>query len=283
MKTIIFFFTMLASITARATVTITPISVDYSTQKVTFNIAWNGAVANNRVWVWVDLCPVAGTTAGSFAKAVISEATGSGIVAGTLNGRGFYVNVNPSTVTATLSNATGKFNWCAYGSDFPPNVAAVNSGTYTLKGTPSFEINGAPVSGNQYAGSITTLTDPTGCPGCIAIRDFQFSTSNLSIPCCPNLTAANGYCRDLVADNSTVCGGYEVKGLGQTTYANCNLAGWTMMSNTELYTCYHAATCMAAWVRDVVNRRCGNIYCRGYEDWQCMDNYGSLDPCFVRR
>ncbi|MDR2802392.1 MAG: hypothetical protein LBB31_04150, partial [Prevotellaceae bacterium] len=119
MKKITFLFAMLASITASATVTITPLDVNYSTKTVKFRVAWTGTAANNRVWVWVDLCPVTGTSPGTFAKAVLSNPLVSAGSIAEFNQRGFYVNANPATVTVTLSNATGKVNWCAYGSDFP--------------------------------------------------------------------------------------------------------------------------------------------------------------------
>ena len=164
-----------------AAVTVTPLGVDYSTKEVTFHVSWIGSAANNRVWVWVDLCPVAGTTAGAFAKAVISgaAATAGSIDAATLNGRGFYVTTNPSTITATLSNATGNFNWCAYGSDFPPNMTSTN-GTYTLYGTPPFTLIAADGTTTQTVDATTiatsavtitpvTLTDETGCPGVFCI------------------------------------------------------------------------------------------------------------------
>jgi hypothetical protein len=198
MKTKIFFlFAMLANIAASATVTVTPLNVDYASKKVTFKIAWTGNAANNRVWVWVDLCPVIGTLPSTFAKAVISEATGNGIVAGTLNGRGFYVNVSGATVTATLSNATEKFNWCAYGSDFPPN--AVNNGSgYTLKGSPPFIITTSSgteeVIENTYSGgTITAITDATGCPGVLCGKNGE--SSGLLNCCVSGTTNCSGTCK----------------------------------------------------------------------------------------
>ena len=177
MKTILFFFALLAGITASATVTVTPLSTDYANKKVTFSVSWTGTVVNDRVWVWVDLCPVAGASPGTFAKAVISAAAAASgsIDAASLNGRGFYVTTNPSTVSATLSNATGKFSWCVYGSDAPPNVTA-NNGTYTLYGTPPFTLTAAGGTATQTVAATAiaisdvtitpvTLTDQTGCPG----------------------------------------------------------------------------------------------------------------------
>ncbi|MDR2359604.1 MAG: hypothetical protein LBD87_07405, partial [Prevotellaceae bacterium] len=61
MKKLSFLSAMLASVAASATVTVTPLSTDYAAKKVTFSVSWTNsptAPYNNRVWVWVDLCPV---------------------------------------------------------------------------------------------------------------------------------------------------------------------------------------------------------------------------------
>ena len=200
MKKILFFFALLASIAANAAVTVTPLNVNYGTKTVTFRVTWSGTAANNRVWVWVDLCPVAGTSPGTFAKAVISAAvaTSGSIDAASLNGRGFYVTSNPSTVTATLGNATGQFNWCAYGSDFPPNAIDNSSGGYALRGSPPFivttssgttEVNTTTYSG----GTITALTDATGCPGALCGKNGE---SSGLLNCCVNgTTDCSGTCK----------------------------------------------------------------------------------------
>jgi uncharacterized protein (TIGR02145 family) len=174
MKKTFFFFAMLASVAASATVTVTPLGIDYAAQKVTFKVAWTGSAYDNRVWVWIDLCPVPGVTLGAFQDAVISaaSATSGSVLYASTNTRGFFVTANPSTVTATLSNAVGKFNWCAYGSDYPPNVTLEN-GTYTFKGTSSFLVSShaQPLASKTIAkasltvNSQSTFTDATGCPG----------------------------------------------------------------------------------------------------------------------
>jgi uncharacterized protein (TIGR02145 family) len=180
MKKLSFLLSMLASIATSASVTITPISTDFTAQKVTFKVVYANA-ANNRVWVWIDLCPVSGVTPNTFQPAVISAASaisGSVTYAST-NTRGFFVTASPATVTATLSNVVGKFNWCAYGSDYPPNVTAHN-GTYTFKGTPPFILTAAngttmqTVTGKTLPASALTmtpiyLTDRTGYPGVFCI------------------------------------------------------------------------------------------------------------------
>jgi hypothetical protein len=189
-----FFFAMLASITASATVTVTPISTDYATQKVTFKVAWNSAPYNNRVWVWVDFCPITGTVpATSFSTATVSNPTitgGNGSTA-TPTARGFFIVYSSATnagttVTATLSNApAGKFNWCAYGSDMPPNATVNTSGGYTLRGTSPFTINSSQTATSNFgAGTcITSITDLTGRPDGFATPALTISTTNPAVQC----------------------------------------------------------------------------------------------------
>ncbi|MDR0581435.1 MAG: hypothetical protein LBG31_00560, partial [Prevotellaceae bacterium] len=180
MKKVFFLFILLASIKASATVTVTPLGVNYGTKTVTFHVSWTDTPVDNRVWIWVDFCPVSGTSPGTFAKAVISGATPTAGNIIDLNGRGFYVTASPVTVTATLSNApAGQFNWCVYGSDAPPKMLSNNNGTLTLGGTPPFVLSDA--SGvNTYAVPGKTvnvqsvidagvvpvyISDETGCKG----------------------------------------------------------------------------------------------------------------------
>jgi uncharacterized protein (TIGR02145 family) len=181
MRTTFLFFAMLASMTASAAVTVTPLSVDYSTKKVTFRVSWTNsptAPYNNRVWIWIDFCPVNGITPQSFSTATISNPAktgGNGTITNATT-RGFFIEYAAAnagtTVTAVLSNASGKFNWCAYGSDYPPN-ATFDKGTYTFNGTTDFIISNPAqtlttktiAKGSLTVNSSTTFTDATGCPG----------------------------------------------------------------------------------------------------------------------
>ncbi|MDR3132974.1 MAG: hypothetical protein LBU42_02995 [Prevotellaceae bacterium] len=206
MKKNFFLFAMLASMAANATVKVTPLSTDYSTNKVTFKVEWTGtpsAPHNNRVWVWIDFCPVAGTTpATSFSTATISNPAktgGNGTITGATT-RGFFIEYSSATnagttVTATLSNAAGKFNWCAYGSDFPPNAVDNSGGGYDLRGTPPFIINGS-IEWSSYTysgGTINTLTDATGCPGVLCGKDGE--SAGLLNCCIPGTTNCSGTCK----------------------------------------------------------------------------------------
>jgi hypothetical protein len=193
MKRFSFLFIMLASITAGAAVKITPLGTNYSAvlPTVTFKVEWTTTPYNNRVWVWIDFCPVTGTTpATSFSTATISnpqKTGGNGTITET-TARGFFIEYGATnagtTVTATLSNApSGKFNWCVYGSDYPPNAAITTTG-YQLKGSPPFTITYN--NGNSTVtydktfdlGCINTLTDATGCPGLIETLSAPTSSTN---------------------------------------------------------------------------------------------------------
>jgi hypothetical protein len=212
MKTILFFFALLAGVTASATVTVTPISTDNANKKVTFKVEWTGSPANNRVWVWVDLCPIEGVTPGTFAPAAVTAASVVGSYYTDLNGRGFYI-YGPATVTATLSIAApGGFNWCVYGSDFPPNAIDNGSGVYTLKGTPPFIITTASgnvqLTGYTFAGGENLeLTDATGCPGVFCGRNGE--APGLLNCCVSGTTDCNGTCRTTgtYTQNDGACAG----------------------------------------------------------------------------
>jgi uncharacterized protein (TIGR02145 family) len=135
--------------------------------------------------VWVDFCSINGSTPDySFSAATISNATknsGNGTVTySSTNQRGFFIEYANATnagttVTATLSNANGKFNWCAYGSDYPPNVLANTNSSYTLAGSPPFKLIAANGTTQSVAGKTiaisavtvtpATITDATGYPG----------------------------------------------------------------------------------------------------------------------
>jgi hypothetical protein len=218
MKTKFFFFAMLASVVASAqsTVQITPISATYtSSPTIQFKVSWTSqTTANhrNKIWVFVDFQPVISPTQ----KGNWQPATVTGTVqktAGTVSeqsNRGFFLEGTitnfSSTVTVTLSDVTGKFNWCAYGSDYPPN-ATMNNGTYTLKGTPPFIINTTITeNGKSYSGvCITSLTDKTGCPGIINNNFSPGSISTASYSNCVNVSGT----ATTIATSPTGSGNYN--------------------------------------------------------------------------
>ncbi|MDR0694507.1 MAG: hypothetical protein LBF81_04305, partial [Prevotellaceae bacterium] len=192
MRTKIFFFAMLASITASAQVTnVEPVGANYANKTVSFRVWWNAgsrdATHLSKIWVWVDYLTVnnnnttSGNTWTRATVGTISPATG--ISYDGSNRNGFWLEGNASanysaTLTVQLTNVPAKFNWCAYVSDYPPN-ATINNGTYTLKGSPPFKItyNGSSYTetfGKSFTlGCIASLTDATGCPGIINYPAFS--------------------------------------------------------------------------------------------------------------
>ncbi|MDR2801883.1 MAG: hypothetical protein LBB31_01535, partial [Prevotellaceae bacterium] len=273
MRTKIFFFAMLASIAANATVKVTPLSTDYSTQKVTFKVEWTNAPTapyNNRVWVWVDFCPITGTTpATSFSTATISSPTktgGNGTITNVTT-RGFFIEYAATnagtTVTVTLSNApAGKFNWCVYGSDYPPN-AVINGSSYTLKGTPPFIVNGSSLGAGvkSYSGGcITSITDATGCPGLFPLPTITSFTANPTSICTGAavlLTAAASGAASYSFDNGSSWQTTTTKTVYPTTSTNYTLRvrSSTGCTTTDSRTASVSVTQPSA--RDAARNSCG--------------------------
>jgi hypothetical protein len=170
------------------TINITPIGANYDNKTVTFSVSWDRPfVPNDSVWVWIDFCPIAGVTPGTFGTATISAVAPATATASTST-RGFFVTANPATVTATLNTTQTKFNWCAYGSGAPPKAERQPDGSYLLKGTSPFTItynDGSSTTTSEntfHLGCITTITDATGNPAGIIppLPDIQLSAGNNS-------------------------------------------------------------------------------------------------------
>jgi hypothetical protein len=277
MKKIIFFFLLLPlwglGGFAHASVTVTPLNTDFINKKVTFKVAYSAA-ANNRVWVWIDLCPVSGVTSTTFQTAVISAVTvtSGSVDAASLNGRGFYVTTNPSTVTATLGNADGKFNWCAYGSDFPPN-AVENGSSYTLKGSPPFMLTTASgtvsVNDKIYSGApITALTDATGCPGVLCSKNGE---AKGLLGCCGGTTDCSGTC--------TTTGTYTTNdgactGVCHTAYVQLRDQCQQIIDQT--YSTYNAESCTSGC------EAIQNAACRTNPAWTRREASWSWSNCCNR-
>jgi hypothetical protein len=185
MRTKIFFFAMLASVAANAqNMQVESISATYtSTPIVKFRVAWTGARTyrhNTKVWVFIDYRKVENNApAGNWTRALVastptvSSSPASTITLETGNSKGFWlqgVNGDYSatvTVPVTLAAGVAQFNWCAYASDYPPNVVPHSSTSYTLRGSRPFVVNGSTLTADQttFSGTITSFTDATGAPG----------------------------------------------------------------------------------------------------------------------
>jgi hypothetical protein len=185
MKKIFFLLTMLASVAASAqNMQITPISATYTTSPVIkFKVGWTGARTyrhNTKVWVFVDYRKIENNApAGIWTRAAVSAtpavssspASTATLVSG--NDKGFWLNGvdgdYSATITVSLTLVAGvtQFNWCAYATDYPPNVVPQGNNSYTLRGSRPFIINGSTLTASQttYSGTIISFTDATGAPG----------------------------------------------------------------------------------------------------------------------
>jgi hypothetical protein len=185
MKKLFFLFAMFASVvTSAQNLQITTLSATYTTSPVIkFKVAWTGAREyrhNTKVWVFVDYRKVENNApAGNWTRAAVtvtptvssSPTSTATLVAG--NDKGFWLNGTDGdysatlTVPLTLAAGVTQYNWCAYATDYPPNVVVHSASSYTLRGSRPFVINGTTLPANQttYSGTITSFTDATGAPG----------------------------------------------------------------------------------------------------------------------
>jgi uncharacterized protein (TIGR02145 family) len=197
MKKLFFLLATLASVAASAQshINITMLGATYTaTPTVQFSASWTSIPTqanqthNAKIWVWIDYLKVNAdnTTSGNtWTRALVSgtpTATSGAASQEAGNDKGFWLSGSTTTYSATVTVSltleadVTKFNWCAYASDYPPNVLANTNGSYTLAGTPPFTLiaaNGTTklsVPGNTVAASAVTfapatITDATGCPG----------------------------------------------------------------------------------------------------------------------
>jgi hypothetical protein len=225
MRTTFFLFAMLANVVANAAVTVTPLSTDYATKKVTFKVAWTNsptAPYNNRVWIWIDFCPISGVTPQRFSTATITSPvkTGGNGTITNATARGFFIEYNTTnagtTITATLSNASGQFNWCAYGSDYPPNATVNAGGGYTLRGTKPFTINGNLSINAQTFGAgtcITSIADLTSRPDGFATPTLTIGSQNS-----PSRCSAGTVSLSVIASGGTTTAMTYTWTIGSTNY-----------------------------------------------------------------
>jgi hypothetical protein len=287
---------MLVSVAANAQVThVEPVSANYANKTVSFRVWWNAGTRDathlSKVWVWVDYLTVNSnnTTSGNtWTRATVGTVSGGTTSFDGSNRKGFWLEGNASTnysttFTVQLTNVPAKFNWCAYVSDYPPNAkitsGSYSNGTYTLKGTKPFVINGTiPVNSNTYsAARISSITDATQCPGYrCSLKDETVG----AVGCCTGLAAVGNYCRDLVADESSTytCSGVVIEVKNQcnnyATWTNANSAcssiGWRLPNQAE-YKCLQTTYDKIHYTSDLDCQ--ANTTCIGTDWWGSTNAY----------
>jgi len=161
-------------------VTAKQVSTNYMDTTVTFTLTWSGCTASNHLttaWCFVDFRELGSN---SWTRAIISgtPTVSAGGIYSEGHEKGFYVKGTEgqsATVTVKLGNVSvDKFDWCAFATDYPPQVSSKGMGNVTFKGTPPFYItyvmdNPATATTKDYnfTDVLKSFTDATGCPGTI--------------------------------------------------------------------------------------------------------------------
>jgi hypothetical protein len=198
MKKIYLFFLFLSlwGLSSAYAQSVTLIDENFTSGEVTFSVDVGAATPT---WVLVEY-----TTAASHNPANMSRATFTNVlfdpqdagtwIAGsteTAGDRGFRLIKN-ATITAKLKDVSGRFSWCAYVFDAPPNAKLAPDGSYSLHGTPPFIVNDAILDEG-----VTTFGPGT----CIeSITDFTYNPDGN--PSLPAVTVS--------ASETEVCAGTEV-------------------------------------------------------------------------
>jgi uncharacterized protein (TIGR02145 family) len=186
---------------------------------------------------------------GAEERALITDVIATGATASTVTGhRGFWLETSgdngSATVTATLSLADGveHFNWCVYAFDYPPNAVLQSDGTYQLRGSPPFTINGDIIEHSNTFGPgtcITSITDATDNPEGIVPAPFSAG----SITTAGTATFVGIASAAIVADAAPASGGdgritylwQRSDGTASTTLT-CSSATYALSEDSENYT-----------------------------------------------
>jgi len=173
---------MLCAYSSFATcVTAKQVSTNITNKTVTFTLTWTGCTTANHLtdaWCFVDFREEGSN---SWTRATVSGTTvtiGSNVTTGPGGNKGFYVKGTEglsATVTAKLGNVSvDKFDWCAFATDFPPQVSSCAAIDVVFKGTPPFEItyisgSTATVDSKNYrlTDLLKSFTDATGSTGTV--------------------------------------------------------------------------------------------------------------------
>jgi hypothetical protein len=196
---------------------------NFDTGAVTFTVDVGAATPT---WVLVEYTTDPSPTSAIMSRATFTEALCTPPSAGTLaaEGRGFLLT-SSATITATLKDVSGRFSWCGYAFNAPPNATVNPEGGYTLHGTPPFTING----------NIEVSAGTFGPGTCIeSITDFTYNPVGL-FPEPPEVTAT--------AAETEICPGAKVvtftaAASGGTTTAMTymwDIAGQTYTTASDTY------------------------------------------------
>jgi uncharacterized protein (TIGR02145 family) len=215
MRLIVSLLFSLWGLSLSAQVSVSNMATTYTAKQVSFTVSWTSAPYNDQIWVIVDYIKMSdASTAGNWSRATVTAVTknaGTGTAATVTGQRGFWLNTSGSSgsanVTATLILASGtdKFNWCAYGLNYPPNATIKAGGGYDLHGTKPFRIT--------YNTGSSTITDATTFDaGCItAITDATDNPAGF-FPALPTITIASGG-----SNSQTVTSGSAITPIKYTT------------------------------------------------------------------
>jgi hypothetical protein len=217
---------------------------DFTSHEVTFFVDISPATST---WVIVEYTTTphdpTNMSRATFTGSVTFTPSGAGSLAA--ENRGFWMT-SSATVTAKLEDVSGKFSWCAYAFDAPPNAKVNPEGGYTLRGTPPFTING----------NIEVSAGTFGPGTCIeSITDFTYNPEGL-IPDPPAVTVS----ASAFASETAPCANAAVTftatasgGITDVMTYTWNIAGQTYSITSDTYSLALSTVNNATYSVRVVN------------------------------
>ncbi|MDR1405635.1 MAG: hypothetical protein LBI89_00335, partial [Prevotellaceae bacterium] len=124
-----------------AQVSISGMTADYPSKRISFTVTWTSQPYNNQIWVIADYVRIENNAAaGSWSRAPLLGITvsGSGTAATVTGDSGFILNTTGSSGSARVTAMTNiraeitQFNWCAHAFHYPPAATVNAAGGYDL-------------------------------------------------------------------------------------------------------------------------------------------------------
>jgi hypothetical protein len=220
------------------------IGSNFDTGAVTFTVDVGAATPT---WVLVEYTTDPSPNLATMSRATFTNETIIPSDAGTLaaEGRGFLLTSN-ATITATLSGVNGsRFSWCGYAFGAPPKAVLQSDGTYQLRGTPPFIVNGV-----TLADDVKTFGPGT----CIeSFTDFTYNPGGVADPPVVTVSASE---QEVELGAEVTFTATAISGATNAMTYTWNVAGATTTTAANTYSKIMSTPCEATYTVSVTNAYC---------------------------
>jgi hypothetical protein len=220
------------------------IGSNFDTGAVTFTVDVGAATPT---WVLVEYTTDPSPNLAIMSRATFTNESITPPSAGTLaaEGRGFLLT-SSATITAKLSGVSdSRFSWCGYALGTPPNAVLQSDGTYQLRGTPPFIVNGV-----TLADDVKTFGPGT----CIeSFTDFTYHPGGIADPPVVTVSASE---QEVELGAEVIFTATAISGATNAMTYTWNVAGATTNTAANTYSQIMSTPCEATYTVSVTNAYC---------------------------